>query len=325
MAEFLSQGRRRPLSSVTAAPSVRPLHARAAARPVAVDLYTSPALGRRPALVLVHGLSPAGKDDSRLREAASLLARAGWTVAVPTVEGLTTLRLRPEDADAVVATVEALEAAGYAPAAVLGISLGAGPALLAAADPRSSPSVSAALALGGYASTVELLRFTLTGAYRFDGVAGQHPVNEADIVFFARANAELVGPAGRSLIANRDPEAVDRLVSALPPETRRLLERLSPERAVAGLSAPLFLIHGRDDPAVPFTETLRLERAARAAGRPVRAVVVGAVGHVDPDERAGWRDVARLWAVYYAFRLTAEGGYLGRPRPMSAMASRTGS
>ncbi len=157
VAEFLSEGRWRPLSSVTAAPSVRPLPARAPARPVPADLYTSPALIRRPALVSVHGLSPAGKDDPRLREAAGLLARAGWVVAVPTVDGLTTLRLRPQDAEAVVATVEALQAVGYAPVAVLGISLGAGPALLAAVDPRAASSVSAVLALGGYASAVEFL------------------------------------------------------------------------------------------------------------------------------------------------------------------------
>ena len=306
--EFLSDGRWRPLSAITRAPEVRPLPAAADGRPIPVDLYARPSLGRPRGLVLVHGLSPEGKDEPRLRRAAALLARTGWAVAVPTVEGMTTLRLRPEDSDTVVAAIAALGREGLTPVAVLGISVGAGPALLAAADPRAVPSVSAVLALGGYASTVELLRYTLTGAYRFDGMVGRHPVNEAGIAVFARANAELVGPAGRSLIANRDPEAVDRLVAALPPETRRLLDALSPERAVGSLRAPLFLIHGGDDPAVPVTETLRLERAARTAGRPVRAVVVGAVGHVDPDERAGWRDLGRLWAAYYAFRMAA-----GRP------------
>ncbi|MFQ5946271.1 MAG: hypothetical protein ACE5NC_08485, partial [Anaerolineae bacterium] len=48
-------------------------------------------------LVLVHGLTPYGKDDPELRRAARLLARAGFAVAVPTLPELTRLRLRPGD------------------------------------------------------------------------------------------------------------------------------------------------------------------------------------------------------------------------------------
>jgi pimeloyl-ACP methyl ester carboxylesterase len=306
LVEFLGQGRWRPLSALSAEPSVRPLPA-AAARPLAVDLYARPALRRAPALVLVHGLSPEGKDDARLREAATLLARSGWAVAVPTVEGLTVLRLRPEDAGVVSATVRALRAAGYEPAALLGISLGAGPALLAASDPAVAESVAAVLALGGYASAVELLRYTLTGAYAYGDVSGRREVMEEAIAQFARANGELVDEAGRRLVDNRDPARLDPLVQALPESTRRMLEALSPGRVVGGLRAPLFLIHGRQDPAVPFTESLRLEAAARAAGRPVRVAIVGAVGHVEAGRRADIADLLRLWATFYAFRRTAGG------------------
>lgn len=305
LAEFLSDRGWRPLSAITPPPAVRPLPAGIDGRPLAVDLHVAPGFSRRPGLVLVHGLAREGKNDPRLRQAASLLARAGWAVAVPTVEGLTVLRLRPEDADPVVGTLRALVAAGYHPAAVVGVSLGSAPALIAAADPRVASLVSAVLALGGYASTVELLRYTLTGAYGFHGVAGRRPTNEAAIAEFARANAELVGPAGRRLVENRDPRAVDGLVAALPAGTRELLAELAPEGALGRLRAPLFLIHGRDDPAVPFTETLRLDEAARAAGRQVRTIIVGAVGHVDPEDRAGLRDLARLWAALYAFSLSS--------------------
>ncbi|MGH7415402.1 MAG: hypothetical protein ACREKJ_14495, partial [Candidatus Rokuibacteriota bacterium] len=105
LVEFLGQGRWRPLSALAHEPLVRSLPAIAGARPVPLDLYAPVVLRRAPGLVLVHGLAPAGKDDARLREAAGLLARAGFTVAVPTIEGLTVLRLRPEDAAAVSASV----------------------------------------------------------------------------------------------------------------------------------------------------------------------------------------------------------------------------
>lgn len=312
LAEFLGQVRWRPLSALTREPLVRPLSVsapgEAGARAVPADLYTRAGLLRSPGLVLVHGLSPEGKDDARLRRAAALLARAGFAVAVPTVEGLTALRLRPEDAAAVSASIRALDAAGYGRVAVLGVSLGAGPALLAASDPAVAPRLSTVLALGGYASAVELLRYTLTGTYAFGGVAGRAPtVQEPAIAQFARANGELMDEAGRRLVDNRDPAAVDERVRDLPRPTRDLLEALSPGRTVGGLRAPLFLIHGRQDPAVPFTESLRLEAAARAAGRPVRTAIVGAVGHVEADLRSGLADLLRLWATFYAFHRTAGG------------------
>ena len=214
------------------------------------------------------------------------------------------LRLRPDDAQAVGAATRALAQAGHAPVAILGVSLGASPALLAAADPSVSPSVSAVLALGGYASAVELLRYTLTGAYRFDDVAGRRPVNEAAIAQFTHANLELLDAAGRRLVENREPSAVDRLAAELGQHTTRLLAELSPETRISRMRAPLFLVHGRDDPAVPFTETLRLHRAAHAAGSQVSAVIVGSVGHVEPEARAGLRDLFRLWAAVYAFEVT---------------------
>jgi pimeloyl-ACP methyl ester carboxylesterase len=307
LTEFLSDGRWHPLSAMTPDVLVRPLEMAMNGRPVVADLYLRSSFRRASGLVLVHGLSPRGKDDPRLRAAASLLARAGFAVVVPTVNGLTALRLRPEDSLAVVAAVSALEQAGHGRVAILGVSLGAGPALLAATDPSVVSSLSSVLALGGYASAVELLRYTLTGAYRLDATAGGRAVDETAIALFARANADLVGAAGRRLVDNRDPTAVDRLVADLPDETRQLLAALSPVREIARLRAPLFLIHGRSDPAVPFTESLRLARAARDAGRPVRAVVVGSLGHVEPEHRAGLGDLARLWATFYAFNVIAGG------------------
>src|SRR4029077_20589295 len=81
LVEFLGQERWRPLSAITRAPTVRPLPSPAtSAGPPAIELYAGPAFRRAPGLVLVHGLSPEGKDEPRLREAAGLLARAGWAV-----------------------------------------------------------------------------------------------------------------------------------------------------------------------------------------------------------------------------------------------------
>ncbi len=305
LVEFLSGGRWRPLSAITRAPVVSPLGATQAGRTLPVDLYVSPALLRPSGLVLVHGITPHGKGDPQLRAAATLLARAGWAVAVPTVEGLTVLRLRPDDAAAVSGAARALDEQGYRPVALLGISLGAAPALTAAAEPDIAAKLSAILALGGYASARELLRYTLTGAYAFGDTRGRRPVDEDGIARFAGANAELVAGAGRALVDNRDPGRIDDLIADLPEPTRQLLDALSPAGALPRLRAPLFLIHGRGDRTVPFTESLRLDQAARAAGRPVRTSIVGAVSHVDPEGRVTVPELVAAWAAFYAFRVTS--------------------
>jgi hypothetical protein len=252
--EFLGDGRSAPLSAVSAEPVKRSLPP-PVGRNLSADLYLSLAVRRSPGLVLVHGLAPLGKDEPRLAQAARLLARAGWAVAVPTVDGLTRLRLRPEDAAPVVAAVEALRTARHVPVSVLAVSLGGGPALLAATD-AAPLDLAAVLVLGGYASAPELLRYTLTGAYRFEGEGGRSVPNEESIALFARANVELVDAAGQRLVDNRDPAAVDALLAALPPPTRELLGELSPGDRIGRLRAPLFRVHGRADPAVPFTESL---------------------------------------------------------------------
>jgi dienelactone hydrolase len=305
LVEFFSGGARRPLTALTPPAVSRPLEVTSAGVRVPTDVFRGASFRRAPGLVLVHGITPRGKNDPQLRAAARLLARTGWVVAVPTVPGLTALRLRPDDAAAVAGAARALHDGGHRPVAVLAVSLGAAPALLAAAQPEVAPMLAAVLAVGGYASARELLRYTLTGAYDLDGRRGARPVDETAIDVFARANGELLDGAGARLVANRDPARVDALLAGLSPDTQRLLDALSPEQRVAQVRAPLFLLHGQDDPAVPYTESVRLERAARTAGRPVRAAILGAIVHVDARDRATWRDLGRAWAMFYAFRVAA--------------------
>lgn len=292
LVEFLSEGRLAPLTALTPAPRREAL----AVAGVEVDRYVPAAFGRGRALVLVHGATPGGKDDPHLREAAELLARSGFDVAVPTVPGLTRGRLRADDVGVVVRTL----AARAGPTVVLAVSVGSGPALLAAADPRVSERVSAVVSLGGYASALEVLRFWLTGEYEYGEVRGRVRHDPALVRAFVAANADLLDPSERADLQSGDPERAARALRRLPAERRRDLEALSPLRVAREIPGRLVLIHGRDDPAVPYTESLRL-----AAARPERTtlVLVSVLGHVEGAERAGWRDArdfGALWRVVYA-------------------------
>jgi pimeloyl-ACP methyl ester carboxylesterase len=286
--EFLSNGALTPLTALTPAPlegSLAPT----------IDRYRPSGFIAGPPLVLVHGLAPAGKDEPRLREAARLLARAGFDVAVPTIPGLTRGRLRPDDAAPVVAAI----AARPGRARVLGVSVGAGPAFLAAAEPSVRDRVGLVLALGGYASARELVRFHLTGEYGWEGTQGRVAPDPSLTRAFIDANAELADPALRDALATGDAAPVNAAMAALPAATHELMARLSPERVASHVRAPIVLVHGRADPAVPYTESLRL-RAARP--EQTRVVLIGAIGHVE-GAPAGWAEIAdglRLLGVVYA-------------------------
>jgi pimeloyl-ACP methyl ester carboxylesterase len=263
LVEFLSAGHYHPLSALTNAPRRQALPVDGAA----VDRWGD---GGVP-LVLVHGYAPAGKDEPRVQDAAALLARAGFDVAVPTIPGLTHGRLRPDDVRPVVATL----AAHPAPSVMVAVSIGAGPALLAAADPAVRDRPRVVLSLGGYASALELLRFFLTGEYGWNGIHGRVVHDPAIVRWFVEANADLLDTPAPAALA--DPARAAALLAAPPPRVADLLARLSPERIAGEIRARLVLVHGVDDRAVPYTESLRLA-AARPEG--TRVVLVHLVEHV---------------------------------------------
>ena len=262
------------------------------------DLYPAPVLGRGTSLVLVHGVAPAGKDDPRLRTAAVLLARLGFDVAAPTVPGLRQGRLRPDDVAPVVATVAAMRP----PVALIGVSVGAGPALLAAADARVRDRVRIVLSLGGYASARHLLRFYLTGEHAWGGTRGRVTHDPALVRHFVATNADLLGLAPEAA-AVLPPGRLAALIDRPPPPLAALLTALSPAAVAHDIRARLVLVHGRDDPAVPYTESLRL---AAARPRDTVLVLVDVLHHVETGGPAArlstLHDAARLWLAMYALR-----------------------
>lgn len=322
LVEFLSDGHRPWLSRTTALPRRESLGPGAPE----VDLWHPPRGGPWPPLLLVHGLAPEGRRDPRVAWAADRLARTGFAVAVPDLPGLRAQRLRPEDADVVGATLRRLgghPAVGPEPVAVIAVSVGLAPVALALVERETAARVRLVLALGGYAEARELIRYFTTGAYGFAGHGGRAVLDPAAVRGFLALNLDLVrdardraivaaalagrsppsdaGPEARAILAtlaNRDPGRVDALLDALPEQTRELLDRLSPARQLAGTMTRLVLVHGRDDPAIPFTESLRL--GAAVPGR-ARVVLVGLVGHVEGRAAARDRlaDVVRLWTVVY--------------------------
>jgi fermentation-respiration switch protein FrsA (DUF1100 family) len=327
LVEFLTEGQRPWLSRGTAPPTVESLDGPSASGVAGPDLYRpGERHGPWPGLVLVHGLTPDGKRDARLAWTADRLARAGFVVAVPDLSALRAERLRPEDAAIVRDTVVRLgrhPAVRREPVAMIAVSVGLGPVALALGEPALAEQVRVVLALGGYADARELIRYFTTGAYAFGATTGRTSVDPALAWAFLARNLDLVpdprdralvasaiptqplpadaGPGARAVLAllqNREPARVDSLLGALPPETQGLLDALSPARHLGRTRIRLLFVHGRNDPAIPFTESLRL--VAAAPGR-ARLVLVELIGHVEGQAPA-WRrlaDLLQLWSVCY--------------------------
>lgn len=227
------------------------------------------------------------------------------------------------------------------------ISYAAGPAVLAMLDHDAERRVRLLLAIGGYHGTTATMTFFTTGHHReAPGEGWRHrPPNPYGKWAFVLANADRLptpadreglaaiagrklqdpeadvadltgqlGPEGRSVMAlidNRDPDRVPALIAALPPGLRANIEALDlARRDLSGLDAAVILIHGRDDPVIPSSESRAL--AAALLEDRVSLHVVDSLAHVELGP-GGLHDIFRLWRAAHA--LLAERDALPRPDP----------
>lgn len=302
------------------------------------DLYR-PQKETRAGLLLIPGVAEAGKDDPRLVTFATTLARAGFAVLVPDLPNLRQLRVSPTDVDEVVAAFAWLVAdparAPQGRAGMGAFSYAAGPALLAALDEAIRQQVQFVFAVGGYYDLPQVLTFFTTGYYRLEDqwkylqpsdygkwafvASNIHLLNDVEDrrIFRRLTLRKLTDPAapvgdlvpglgseGRALYAfvtNRDPRRARQLLAALPGAMQADVAALNVAgRDLSRLSARLILIHGLQDPMIPYVQSVALAGAS-PTGR-ARLFLVDGLDHVDvapelPDRWRLWRAVALLLAA----------------------------
>ncbi len=297
------------------------------------DLYLPGAVPEA-ALVLVPGAAEKGKDDPRLIAFATTLARARFLVLVPSLESLGEQHIRPENSRLVSAALHHLQERGAAEGRPLGagaFSYAVGPTILAALEPDLAPALDFILGVGGYYDLTAVLTFFTTGDYQVDGEWRHREPNRYGKWLFIHANLERLddaydrdlfremvarkkrdleapltdlaaglSPQGKSLyrfITNTDREKVPQLIAQLPQEIRSDIRELDlANKNLSRLDAHLFLVHGRNDPIIPYTESLTLAR--NLPEKQADVYIVKGLMHVDVEP--GLTGALQMWRAVYA-------------------------
>lgn len=283
---------------------------------IKADLYSAADAPPRGCVALVHGMTTAGRRDSRLAAFARALARLGFTVAVPDLPGMR--RFRPEEADAarvgkILRWMTRGGAGAFGKCGLLAFSFAAGPALRAAAG--AGARVSAFVGVGAYYDLKSVLaHLTTGGGQERPAFAGGPPIRLGKWLFL-RYNARLLGleahrrrieeivsrkradeaadvsgllaglpERARALVAlmeNRSPGRFEALYARQDAELRARLRRWGMRDVVPRVAAPMFFLHGRGDPFVPASESVRLaKRAGETSEKPVSLLVLEGFRHV---------------------------------------------
>lgn len=336
LADIAAGGGASSLKDATAQPLRETIDFDVQGRHTVADLYlpASPLAG----LVLVPGLAPAGKDDGRLVAFATSLARARFQVLVPDLPNMRALRVSGDDARIIADA--AIHLHSLAPARPLGmtaISFAAGPMIGALFEPGVAERVNFMITVGGYYDLEAVITFFTTGYYR-DGadaawqyrrpnvygkwvfvLSNAHRLDDPGdrIALMTMADRRLddehadisdlaggLGPQGQAvyaLLANADPDRVPALLAALPPAVKAEIAALDLKRRdLKRLDVRLVLVHGRDDPIIPETESMALADAVR----PDRAdlYLLDSFQHVDATELGLSDKLTLLSAVYTVLR-----------------------
>ncbi len=284
-------------------------------------LVYRPAARSRPArtAVLVPGISELGCYHPRLMALSRSIASEGFLVLTPDIRMFREFRMSPEALDEIQFWFEqARQINGDRPTAktgLAGISFSGTLALIVAARPEVRGQVAWVLTIGAYNDPIECSRGWFAAGPVTVG-PGYYPTRyyarwiimlaaldmlpeEAERKFLQtvlldlllqrpapRATRDLSPEAARfyrlaTMPENeQDPELAQRIESHLMP---MLYNEITPHRAAAEVSCPVFLVHGAVDDLIPPEESARLRKGIRSESF---LLITGFLTHTHPNENS---------------------------------------
>jgi dienelactone hydrolase len=309
--------------------------------PVYLDVYEPaasipPIPGVREGVVIIPGVGD-NRHEPQLVNLAEAMAHVGIVAMLMTTDALIAYELLPKDADAVAQSVLRLQrwpGVGANRVGIVGFSAGGALASLTAAEPQMQGHIAFLTFFGGFYNAESLLADFGRRALSVDGVeqpwhpdpvpllvlantvATTLPAQEADLLTSAFSNgvsplssdqlAQLSssGQAAYHLLAGDQPDQAAANVAALSPQMHALLTALSPSSVVQNITAPIYLLHDRNDIFVPFTQSRDFNAALNRLGKPHQFVEFSIFQHVEVKSGLGLgpllSDGLRLYRVVYS-------------------------
>lgn len=298
---------------------------------VRAKLFSKGDVAGKPAVVLVHGVQYRSIDEPRLLRFARAVADTGIVVLAPEVRELADYHVDKKSIDTIgAATVHLAGLTGHHRVGIMGMSFGGGLSLLTAADPRFRDGVGFVVAVGAHDDLGRILSFFATdtivlpdGSSRAQKAHGygatvlvynrvedffpKEDVPEARLALRAwlqekrddaRKHGQNLSPEGKKKLE----KVLDADASVLRPDLQDVLARhreedlgVSPHGHLAGLHAPVYLLHGEGDSVIPASET-RWLAADVPPGLLRDAVVSPAIEHVEVH---GEPTLAQKWELVH--------------------------
>ncbi|MFQ5995743.1 MAG: alpha/beta hydrolase [Acidiferrobacterales bacterium] len=308
------------------------------------------------AVVLLHGAAPLGKDDARLVSFAAIFARARFLVLVPDLVNMRQLKLRAslveEITDAVLHMTSSPKLAPQGRLGIIALSVAAGPSLLAARQLEVRDRIAFILTIGSYYDMPATLNFFTTGFFMDGGEWHHRAPNRYGKWAFVLSNVDLLSsPSDRRVLstiawrklkdadaevstlakrlgdegaavyrfaANTDRERTNALLAGLPTAVRSEMRALSLSQVtLSPIRGRIIVVHGVDDPIVPYTESIALANALPVAQ--TRLFLIQGLLHVDLEPTP--LDYWRLWRAGYT--LLRERDSLAQETKAQALSTRS--
>lgn len=259
--------------------------------PVPARLYVPRDHPNAPALVVLHGVHHLGMNEPRLVAFATAMASCGLRVLTPQLPDIADYHVGANSIATIGDAAKWMaERNGGRSVGVMGLSFSGGLALLAAASPQYRGSVRFVVAIGSQDAMSRVAAYYRTGSdLRPDGSSELLPPHEYGALVLEYENiADFVPAAGVAALRSvlrahlyEDPAAEKAAMAALTPaqqaEAKQLMDTnsaatrealakdeakhvedmagVSPHGHLAGLTVPVYLLHGEGDNIIPAAET----------------------------------------------------------------------
>jgi dienelactone hydrolase len=258
-------------------------------------MYTPLGSTDPPGMVVVHGVHHLGIEEPRLVAFSRALCASGIQVFTPELPDIADYHISHSSVDTIGPAVQYFSNQIGKRVGILGLSFAGGEALLAAADPRYSPTIAFVVSIGAHDDLHRVADFFVTGRIpKPDGtIVTLKPHEYGPLVlvyshldeFFPKADVapaqttlrlflwEQVDDSKRASKALSEPSRElmehvydhddSQLKSALKLEINRHAQEMaevSPHGQLSSLHVPILLLHGSEDDVIPSTEMLWLEK-----------------------------------------------------------------